>query len=205
MSTATTLPPGNAFTRMLRQLGADSMYLIVGFPISLVAFILCVTSFWLGVGTAIIVLGIPIMVVSLYLARGFADVERTRLPVVLRRPSPRPRYKRSDPTAGFWNRVTTPLRDGQSWLDLVHACLSWIFHTIGFCFVVTWWVGALGGITNFAWEWAIPRGPDNKDLNQLLKLPDTYAARTGLMAIGGVIFLLTLPLVARIFAVLTAS
>jgi len=196
--------PGNPATRFIRQLTADSMYLIVGFPLSLVAFILCFTVFWLGVGTAIIVVGIPIMVGSLYLARGFADLERVRLPVVLRRPAPRPRYNRANPDAGFWNRTTTALRDGQSWLDLMHACLSWIFHTIGFVFIVTWWAGALGGLTYFAWDWTLPRGGDNKDLNQLLGLPDTYGARVGLYALAGVVFLITLPLIARIFALISA-
>jgi signal transduction histidine kinase len=205
MTTATTPLPGNAATRLVRQVGSDSMYLIVGFPVALVAFILSVTLFWLGVGTAIIVVGIPIMVGSLYLSRGFADLERGRLPVVLHRPAPRPRYRRPDPTKGFWNRITTPLRDGQSWLDLMQACLSWIFATIGFVFTVTWWAGTLGGLTYFAWDWTLPRGHDDQDLNQLLGLPDTYAARTGLYTLAGVVFLITLPLVLRIFAVMSAS
>ncbi len=206
MTTTISTPlPGNAASRLLRQLGADSMYLIVGFPISLVAFSLSFAVFWLGVGTAIIVIGIPIMVGSLYLARGFADLERVRLPVVLRRPAPRPKYRRPDPTAGFWNRVSTPVRDGQPWLDLMHACLGWIFATIGFVFVVAWWAVAVGGVTYAAWDWAIPRRPDNKDLNQLLGLSDTQAARITLYTLVGAAFLITLPLIARIFASVSAN
>jgi signal transduction histidine kinase len=203
--TTTTAPTGNPVTRMLRQLGADSMYLIVGFPVALVAFILCFTLFWLGVGTAVIVIGIPIMVGSLYLARGFADIERLRIPAVLRRPAPRPRYRRAEANAGFWRRVATPLRDGQSWLDLMHACLAWILSTIGFSFIVTWWAGALGGLTYFAWDWALPRPENNTDLNELMGISDTYTARVGLYTLAGVFFLITLPLVARIFALLTAN
>ena len=37
-----------------------------------------------------------------------------------------------------------------------------------FAFVVTWWAGALGGVTTILWDWTIPRPPDNKDLNELL-------------------------------------
>ncbi len=205
MTTATTPLPGNPATRMLRQLGSDSAYLIIGFPVALVAFVLTFTLFWLGVGTAVIVIGVPILTGSLYLARGFADLERLRLPAVLRRPAPRPRYKRAAPDAGFWNRVTVPMRDSQSWLDLMHACLAWISATIGFVFTVTWWSGALGGLTYFAWDWALPRGADNTDLNQLMGLPDTYSARVGLYTLAGLVFLVTLPLVVRIFALLQAS
>ena len=48
----------------------------------------------------------------------------------------------------------------------------------------------MGGLTNVAWEWSIPRGPDNKDLNQLLGISDTWTARVGLTTLIGLVFLL---------------
>jgi signal transduction histidine kinase len=206
MTTASTPPfTGNPVSRMVRQLGADSMYLIVGFPVSLVAFILCFTVFWLGVGTAVIMVGIPILVGSLYLARGFADVERSRIPAVLHRPAPRPRYRQPDPSGRLFHRISTPLWDGQSWLDIMHCCLAWIFGTLGFVFIVTWWLGALGGLSYFAWDWTLRRGTDNHDLNELLGVSDTYGARVGLYSLAGLVFLITLPIIARVFALMSAS
>src|SRR5215813_12504728 len=120
--------------RGLRQLGTDTAYLLLGFPIAVVGFVVVFTLFTTGTGLLITVVGIPILVAAMYAARGFADLERLRIPPVLRRDAPRPRYRRARPDAGGWRKLVTPLADGQSWLDLLHAILSWIVLTIGFCF-----------------------------------------------------------------------
>src|SRR5437762_3447308 len=195
----------SAIARTFRQLGADSGYLLIGFPVGLVSFVVVLTLFSTGTGLLITIVGIPVLVAACFAARAFADLERLRIPAVLHRPAPRPRYRRAPRDAGMWRRLFTPLADGQSWLDLLHAILHWILATIGFCIVVTWWAGALGGLTNVAWEWSIPRGPDNKHLNQLLGISDTWTARVGLTTLIGLVFLVTLPVVVRVFAVLSAQ
>jgi signal transduction histidine kinase len=194
-----------AFRKVLRQVGTDSAYLLVGFPIALVSFVLAVTLLSTGAGMVITIVGIPIMVASIYVARAFADLERLRIPAVLNRPAPRPRYHQAPPGAGAWRKLFVPLGDGQSWLDLLHAMVHWILATIGFCFVVTWWAGALGGITYVAWDWALPRPDTNKDLNVLIGISDSWGARIGLHTLIGLIFLVTLPVVVRLFAVLSAQ
>lgn len=194
-----------AIARTVRQLGADSAYLLVGFPLGLLSFIVVFTLFVTGVGMLITVVGIPILVGSFYVARGFAGAERLRLPAVLRRPVPHPRYRPAGSGAGAWRRLLTPLADGQSWLDLLHAIGYWILATVGFSFAVTWWAGALGGLTYPLWDWAIPRGEDHKDVNVLIGLPDTFLARTGLYFLGGLFFLVTLVPVIRLFALTSAQ
>jgi signal transduction histidine kinase len=147
-----------------------------------------------------------VLVGSVYAARAFADLERLRVPVVVHRPAPRPAYRSAPREAGFWRRMLTPLRDGQSWLDLLHAIFSWILYTISFCFVVTWWAGALGGLTSIIWLRFVPApSPDSKDLNLLLGLSDTLTARVGLQTVLGAVFLLTLPLITRLFALMPAQ
>jgi signal transduction histidine kinase len=195
----------NPIARTFRQLGVDSAYVLVGFPIALVGFIVTFTLFAVGVGMLVTVIGVPILVGAVYAARAFADVERLQLPAVLRRPTPRPRYRTAAPGTGAWRRLWTPLRDGQSWLDLMHAVFSWILMTISFCFVITWWATALSGITSIIWERFIPRGSDSKDLNVLLGMSDTPTARVGLYTVIGAVFLLTLPLVVRLFALIPAQ
>jgi signal transduction histidine kinase len=189
-----------------RQIGVDSAYVLVGFPIALISFVLIFALFAVGVGTIVTVIGLPVLVGSVYAARAFADLERLRLPAVLHRPAPRPAYRSAPQGAGFWRRMLTPLRDGQSWLDLLHAIFGWILNTIGFCFVVTWWAGALGGITTIIWlHWVPAPEPDSKDLNVLLGLSDTLSARIALDTALGAFFLITLPLVTRLFAVMRAQ
>jgi signal transduction histidine kinase len=192
-----------AIARTVRQLGIDSAYLLVGFPLGLVSYIVVFTLFTTGLGMLITVVGIPILVGSFYVARGFAQLERLRLPAVLRVPVPRPRYRR--PGTGFWRRLLTPLADGQSWLDVLHAVIYWILATVGFSFLVTWWAGALGGVTYPLWDWALPRSSDSRDLNVLIGLPDTYAARAGLYLVAGLFFLVTLVPVVRLFALVQAQ
>jgi len=192
------------FRKLVRQLGVDSAYLFLGFPIGLVGFVVVITLFSTGAGMLVTIVGIPILVASVYAARVFADLERVRIRPVLNRPAPRPRYVRAPEGSGVWRRFLTPLGDGQSWLDLLHAMVHWIIATVGWSFLITWWAGSLGGLTSFAWDWSIPRGPDNKDLNQFLGLPDSYAARNGLHFVIGLFFLITLPLVVRLFALISA-
>src|SRR2546430_4550364 len=190
---------------VIRQLGVDSAYLLVGFPLGLVSFVLVITLLSTGAGMLITIVGLPILVAAVYAARAFADVERLRLRPVLNRPVPRPRYHKAPPGSGAWRKLFIPLGDGQSWLDLLHAMFHWILGTIGFVFVVTWWSGALGGITYVFWDWALPRPDTNKDLNVLIGISDSWGARIGLHTLIGVVFLLTLPLVMRIFALLSAQ
>ena len=184
-------------TRTARQLGIDSAYLLIGFPIGIASFVVVFTLFATGLGMLITVVGLPILVASLYVARAFAMLERLRLPAVLGHPVRHPRYRGSQPGAGFWRRMLVPLADGQSWLDLLHATVYWILATVGFCFVVTWWAGMLGGLTYWLWDWSIPRSPDSKDLNVLLGLSDTYVSRAGLNFLMGLFFLVTLVPVIR--------
>ncbi len=189
--------------KLVRQLGVDTAYLLVAFPVAVAGFVVVLTLFATGVGMLITVVGIPIVVGAMYAARAFADLERLRIPGVLGRPAPRPPYRRAPAGTGLWRRMFTPLTDGQSWLDLLHAMLHWILATIGFSFAVTWWAGALG-ITYGAWDWALPRGQDHKDLNVLIGLPDTATVRIGMYTAIGLVFLVTLPFVVRLFALLNA-
>ncbi|HET6530329.1 MAG TPA: sensor histidine kinase [Actinoplanes sp.] len=187
-----------------RQLGRDTLYVLVGFPLGLIAVVLSMTLFWLGVGLSLIWIGVPLLVGVMLLVRGLATVERARMAPVIGRRMPHPYYKRpSGP--GFWAQVRAPLTDGQSWLDLLHAMFRFIPSTIAFAVVLTWWVGAVSGLTFPLWDWSIPRGPDNVDLPELLGLGDGSITRTILYLAIGAFFALTLYPVVRGAALLEAS
>jgi signal transduction histidine kinase len=176
--------PGLA-QRLLRRLGQDTLYILLGFPLGLITLVLCLVGFFVGLGTAILWVGLPLLVATIMMARGFATVERARLAPVLGRRLPHPVYKRPKENPSLASRALTPLADGQSWLDLLHGILRFIPSTIAFVFAITWWAGALGGLTFPLWDWAIPRGPDNQDLPELLGLGDAESTRVVFnMAIG---------------------
>jgi len=198
----TTAPP--LAVSLLGRLGRDTQYVLLGFPLGLITLVLGLPAFFLGVGTTIVWIGLPILLGTLMLARGFATIERSRIKPVLDRRLPHPHYKRAA-VPSFWRRVLTPMTDGQSWLDLVHSVFRWIPSTVAFVFVVTWWAGTLGGLTFPLWDWSIPRGPDDTDLPQLLGLGDAYSTRILFHMAVGVFFALTLYPVVRSAALLEAQ
>ncbi len=207
MTTASTLADTAQAERVgfLRQLGVDTGYTLLGFPLAVVSFSVIVTGLSAGLSTLVIVVGVPILTGTLFIARAFADIERLRIPAVLRRPRTRPIYRAAQPGAGVWKRIVTPLTQVQFWLDLAHGILSFPIAVATFCVVVSWWAAAIGGTLTIAWDWSIPRGPDNQSLAQLIGLGDSTFARIALQTAIGVVCLITLPIVVRGCALISGA
>jgi signal transduction histidine kinase len=207
MTTTVTEPPLEPplVLRMLRQLGLDTQFVLLGFPLGLITVILCMVGFWLGVGLGIIWIGVPILVGTIMLARGFATLERARIAPVIHRRIPHPIYKRAGANPSLLRRAFTPLTDGQSWLDLVHSIFRFIPSTLAFVFAVVWWVGALGGLTYWLWGWSVPDGPDSQDLPELLGLGEDLNTKIVFYLAVGAFFALTLYPVVRGVALLEAQ
>lgn len=190
--------------RYLRQLGVDTQYVLLGFPIGLITLTLCIAGFATGIGTAIIWIGLPLLAGSLAMSRGFAHLERLRIGPVLRRRIPHPHYRASK-SKSWIGKMFSPLADGQSWLDLVHGIFRFIPSTISFCFVFTWWTGVLSGLTYALWDWALPHTPDNQELPELLGFQDTAVVRITFYLLMGLFFAITLIPVVRGAALLEAQ
>ena len=206
MATTTVTPyrGHSRVSRIFRQLGIDTQYVLLGFPLGIITVVLFLVGFALGLGLLALVVGFPITVATLYQARGFATVERARVGPILQTRLPHPYYRKARSGAGFWRRMFVPLSDGQSWMDLLHGIFRFIPSTVAFCFVVTWWAGALGGLTYSLWDWSIPHPPENKDLNELIGLGSGTDTRLLLYTGLGVFFALTLLPVVRGAAVTEA-
>lgn len=189
--------------QMLRQLGIDTQYAVLGFPLGIITIVVCLTGFFLGLGLTVIWIGIPVLTATLMLSRGFATVERARIRPVLRRAMPHPYYKKRH-GAGSVRRMLAPLADGQAWLDLVHGVFRFIPSTIAFSFTVTWWAGMLGGLSWSLWGWSLPDGPDNQDLPDLLGFSNDYTTKVVFYLVVGAFFALTLYPVVRGVALLEA-
>ncbi len=189
--------------RMLRQLGIDTQYVLLGFPLGIITLVLCLTGFFLGLGLTVIWIGVVVMTVALIMARGFATLERARIRPVLGRSVPHPYYKKAR-EASFVRRTLTPLTDAQGWLDLVHGVFRFIPSTFAFAFVVTWWAGALGGLSWSLWGWSLPDGPNDQDLPDLLGFSRDYGTHVTFYLVIGAFFALTLYPVVRGAAMLEA-
>jgi signal transduction histidine kinase len=189
--------------RFLRQLGIDTQYVLIGFPLGLVAVVLCMTVFWLGVGLSIIWVGLPILMAVMFISRGLATLERARIGPVFGHPMPHPYYTQR-PGAGPIGKMLTPLTDGQYWLDLLHGMFRFIPSSIAFSLVITWWSSTLAGLTWGLWGWAIPNGPDDQDLPDLLGFSDSYGTKVAFYLALGIFFGGTLYWVVRGSALMEA-
>jgi signal transduction histidine kinase len=182
--------------RMLRQLGIDTAYVIVGFPLAVAAFTIIVTGLSAGAGLLITVIGLPILVFTLFIARGFAHLERVRVRPVLRKPAVTVLYKQSDPGIAWWRRMLAALGDGQAWLDTLHTLVRFPIAVATFSIAVTWWSMAAGGITYWFWVRFLP-ADNNDQLPAMLGFGDGVQGRVVFYSVIGVFATLTLPLIIR--------
>jgi signal transduction histidine kinase len=189
--------------RLVRQVGIDTQYVLLGFPIGIITVTVFMTLFFTGLGLLIIWVGIPLLIATLMTARGFATLERARIGPVFGQKLPHPYYKKAA-EGGFVRQALGVLGDGQSWLDMLHGMFRFIPSTISFSLVVTWWSGAIGGLTVLLWDWSIPHPESNTDLPELLGMGDGTGTRILFYFACGVFFLGTLYPVVRASALLEA-
>lgn len=204
MATPTASPPQAPGRRLVRQLGHDTAYVLLGLPLGIVAFVLAVAGLSIGAGLLITVAGVPVLVGTLYVARGFAVLERARIVPVLHRPPVAVGYRTAPPGAGRWRRLVTPLGDGQAWLDLLHAIVRLPVSVAAFAVALSWWLVAAGGLSYWFWQRWLPVDPDSTDLPELLGLSDTPTVRIWFYSLLGVACVATLPWVVRMTALAEA-
>lgn len=186
----------------LRRIGENSLYCVAGFPLAVVSFVVLITLFSVGIGTAVIFVGLVVLVALMHTARAFATIERQRMRTVLNGPMHPPVYRQGK--SGI-RRLLAPLADVSSWMDLLHGIVVFPIAIVTFVVTITWWAVGIGGVLYLAWDWALPFGPGNTSLPELLGLGSGTTTRILFYEVVGVIFLLTLPLVVRACAVTQAT
>ncbi len=189
--------------KAFKQVGVDTAYLLSSFPIAFPAFVIAVTGFALGIGTAVIWIGVPILAATLLAMRGLAAAGRVQLPAVLGTAVARPNYKRAPAGASPLRRFLTAVTDGQSWLNLLWAVINFPIAVAGFVLTVAWWATTVSAITYPLYGWIIDRAVGEGDGNGIeyatrwLGWGDSYGAVAGLTFLGGLVLALLLPLVLR--------
>ena len=188
--------------KTLRQLGVDTGYLLSMFFIALPSFIIGVVGTVLGVGTAVIWIGVPIAAATLFAMRGMAAAGRSMLPAVLRRELPRPRHKQAAEDASGLRRFLTVLTDGQSWLNVLWAVTILPIAIAGFAIAVVWWAVTLATVTWPLWGWIViaATGQSEQGLEiaaRWLGWGDSYLAMSALTLIAGAVMVLTIVPVLR--------
>jgi signal transduction histidine kinase len=173
---------------LLRQLGLDTVYLLLALPIGIATFTVVVTGWAVSLGLAITLIGLPLAMATIYVSRWMAWIERRRAALVLAEPIPGV-YK--SPSGGFLNRLKALFSDPSTWKDLAWHLLLLPVGIAGFTIAVTAWSAALGLLSMPAWWWALPESdPTELGLFQV----DSWGYAWLCVAIG----LLLLPLAAAL-------
>jgi hypothetical protein len=128
--------------RSRTPIGGSVLYLLMNLPLGIASFVLLVTLLSVGVGTAVVWVGVPILPLALLLARGFAKVERARIYSLVDELIPLP-YLPLPKGAGQRSRWMTRLRDVSTWRDMVYLFLLFPLGVAEFCLVVSFWATSL--------------------------------------------------------------
>jgi signal transduction histidine kinase len=194
-------PRPRGISRVLHDFAYSFSALFIALP----AFVVVVTDLALGAGLAVLIGGVLMLWVAVMVARGFARFERIRLRGMLGKPAPTPAYLCPRAEDGFWRKALLPLRDPQSWLDVVWALVGLVTGTVAFSLVVAWSAAAVGGLTYWFWQRWIPEDSQTTTLAEQLGLGEGRQPEIVLDLVIGAFALLTLPLVTRLAASLHGS
>jgi signal transduction histidine kinase len=169
-----------------RHLLRDTGYLLLALPYGVVASSLVVTGLALGVGTAVMWVGVPVLAATLTVAHWLARLDVARLTAAGRDPRPtanlepaplaQPALSESlapGKAAGLrWlGRLVAPLRNPQRWRETAHALLALPLGLLTWTLTISLWSLAVGGLTAWAWEPIIDRLAE--------PVPGAYADSTG--------------------------
>jgi hypothetical protein len=181
--------PEAAFARRIPRpavIARDALYLTAGLPAGVVTFSVLVTGLSLAAGLAVTLLGIPVVLATLYAARVMGDAERRRAGWVLTDGSV---TRTARPwRGGLWSRTKAAFTDVGAWRDTVWALILLPLGTFGFVVATTVWSAALGLLTSPLWYWSLPDNdnPDNATLdflNSHAALPSITRVAAGLILI----------------------
>jgi small-conductance mechanosensitive channel len=136
-----------------RVMVRDVAYLAPAMAIGIASFTVVVTGLALAAGLLITVVGVAVLVATLYAARGLGMLERRRAAWLLEAPIPDPERAW---TGGPVAIVKAAVTDRAAWRD---ALWSLALMPVGIAVTtvgLTLWATALGLVSSPAWWWALP-------------------------------------------------
>jgi signal transduction histidine kinase len=132
-------------------------YLFAAGILGTAEFVFLVTAISSGVGLAVTLVGIPILIVSVYAWGWLAEVERRVIHALTGTRIANP--YRPLPQGGWWVRLRARLADPATWKDLVFLLLQFPIGLASFIVACVVLGVGLGGLTLPLWYWSISGGP----------------------------------------------
>ncbi|HTP88891.1 MAG TPA: sensor domain-containing protein [Bryobacteraceae bacterium] len=139
MTSTNTMPAQSTVDRIFGtvldpQTWRNLLYLFLSFPLGLVYFVTIVTFLSVGIGTAVIVVGIGILILTFGLIRVYTSAERALLRSLMATVVPEPAPMRR-PT-GLIDRMMSYLGDSQLWKGLVYLLVHFVFGVASFAMIM---------------------------------------------------------------------
>ena len=162
-------------------------YLIAAGVLGTVEFVFLVTTISLGVGLAITLIGIPILIGSVYAWGLLAEGERRVIAALTGTVIPSP-YRPVPEGATWWVRLRARLADPATWKDLAFLLLQFPFGLVSLIVAVVVLSAGIHGLVLPLWYWAVPDGVDYG----ILQVDQLWEA-LAMAPLGAVVLLLGIP------------
>jgi signal transduction histidine kinase len=192
-----------AYLALWRTVPRELGFLVLTLPIAVVGFSAGLTLFFGGVGSIpAFLVGFGVLVVALFVARGFGTLELVRLGWAGRTPITRPVWP-DDRSRGFWRGLWAVLSNGHYWLYLLHTALvNFVVSLFTWIVTVVWVSVTLFTLTFWFFRLILPEG--TVEWNVTNRLFDALPAGFGrdvlesvVAFVAGVAMLALLPIVTR--------
>jgi signal transduction histidine kinase len=134
-------------------------YLLLALPLGVIEFSFLVTAISFGVGTAVTLIGIPVLIFTVYAWRWLASVERRVIGSLTGVEIPNP-YRPEPPGASWWDKLKARLADPATWKDLVFLLLQLPLGIVAFVVALCVLGCSFGTLLAPAWYWSVPEGID---------------------------------------------
>ena len=150
-------------------------------------FAFLVTAISFGFGTAVTLIGIPVLIGTVFAWRWLAQLERRLIGALVGIEIPSP-YRPDPPGARWWRRFTARLADPATWKDLAFLLLQLPLGVLSFTVTVAVLAVGVGTLAEPLYYWVA------SDANWLGWIQvDSLAAALALMPLGALILLVGIP------------
>ena len=161
--------------------------MLLALPLGVAEFSFLVTAIAFGFGTAVTLIGIPVLIATVWAWRWLAELERRLIGRLIGVEIPMP--YRPDPTGErWWRRVAARLADPATWKDLAFLLLQLPLGIVSFTVAVTVIGAGLGLLFAPAYYWALGDGEWVAAIHV-----DTLGEALAVVPLGAVILLLGIP------------
>ena len=131
--------------------------MLLALPLGVVEFSFLVTAISFGIGTAITLIGIPVLIGTVWAWRWIAELERALIGRLVGVEIPSP-YRPDPPAEHWWSRIAGRLSDPATWKDLAFLLLQLPLGILAFAIAVSVLGLGLGALLAPAYYWVLDHG-----------------------------------------------